>query len=529
MERFIFSLFLFLATFQYLLINLKTVYKSYISLFKTLSFLIILLNLVLAGDLESSSVRVINRVNNSTDEIKTLDKLRGVYVSVKDVSRILSKRKPYINSDRLKIVVYLGNNRIKISGNSSFILVDERVYQIPNFAVWDNEDIYVQAEALFNLIKETTMPGIDYDTRRMVLDIDIKEFNITGIEINEKANGTVLRVKTRSSFPEGNISSFFHENGWFYITIADALIDTTELRRSDARGVVRKITADQLESTAQIAFQIKTKVESHELYQGKDPSEIVVSLRTPMDNSVARIKEVRERWKLDTIVLDAGHGGKDPGALGPRGTKEKDIALDIVKRVGLLLEKNTKLKVVYTRQEDVFIPLWKRTKIANESNGKVFLSIHLNGSPNQSVYGFETYLLRPGKTEDAIEVASRENEVIKFEEKTENRYKDLTGEGLIMATMAQSIFMKESEELAAMIQEEMAKKIKSKNRGVKQAGFHVLIGASMPNILVEAGYLTNRNEEKNLRNAKYRQSIASCIYKAIVKFRYSREQYLAEN
>ena len=168
MERFIFSLFLFLATFQYQLINLKTVYKSYTSLFKALFFLIILLNLVLAGDLESSTVRVINRVNNSTDEIKTLDRMRGVYVSVKDVSRILSKRKPYINSDRLKIVVYLGNNRLKISGNSSFILVDERVYQIPNFAVWDNEDIYVQAEALFNLIKETTMPGIDYDTRRMV-------------------------------------------------------------------------------------------------------------------------------------------------------------------------------------------------------------------------------------------------------------------------------------------------------------------------------------------------------------------------
>ena len=498
-------------------------------MFKALSFLIILLNLVLAGDLESSTVRVINRVNNSTDEIKTLDNLRGVYVSVKDVSRILSKRNPYVNSDRLKIVVYLGNNRLKISGNSSFILVDERVYQIPNFTIWDNEDIYVQAEALFNLIKETTMPGIDYDSRRMVLDIDIKEFNITGIEINEKANGTVLRVKTRSIFPEGNISSFFHENGWFYITIADALVDTTELRRSDARGVVRKITADQLGSTAQIAFQIKTKVESHELYQGKDPSEIVVSLRTPMDNSIARIKEVKDRWKLDTIVLDAGHGGKDPGTMGQRGTKEKDIALDITKRVGLLLEKNTKLKVVYTREEDVFIPLWKRTKIANESNGKVFLSIHLNGSPNKAVYGFETYLLRPGKTEDAIEVASRENEVIKYEDRADNRYKDLSGENLIMATMAQSIFMRESEELAAMIQEEMAKKIKSKNRGVKQAGFHVLIGASMPNILVEAGYLTNRNEEKNLRNAKYRQSIASCIYKAIVKFRYSREQYLAEN
>ena len=498
-------------------------------MFKSIPFLFIFLNLLILEDVEASSVRVVNRVNNSTDEIKTLDNLRGVYVSVKDVSRILSVKKPYINADRLKMVLYLGNNRLKISGNSSYILVDERVYQIPSFAIWDNNDIYVQAEALFNLIRETTMPGIGYDSRRMVLDIDIKEFNITGIEINEKSNGTVLRLKTRSSFPEGNISSFFHENGWFYITIADALVDTTEIRRSDSRGVVRNITADQLKNTAQIAFQIKTKVESHELYQAKDPSEIVVSLRTPMDNSIARIKEVKNRWKLDTIVLDAGHGGKDPGTMGPRGTKEKDIALDITKRVGLLLEKNTKLKVIYTREEDIFIPLWKRTKIANESNGKVFLSIHLNGSPNKSAYGFETYLLRPGKTEDAIEVASRENEVIKFEERTDNRYKDLSGENLIMATMAQSIFMRESEELAAMIQEEMAKKIKSKNRGVKQAGFHVLIGASMPNILIEAGYLTNRNEEKNLRNAKYRQAIANCIYKAVVKFRYSREQYLTEN
>ena len=498
-------------------------------MFKIIPFLFILLNLSLAQGTEASSVRVVNRVKNSTDEIKTLNNLRGVYVSVNDVSRILSARKPYINAERLKMVIYLGNNRLKISGNSSYVLVDERVYQIPSYAIWNNDDIYVQAEAFFNLIRETTMPGIGYDSRRMVLDIDIKEFNITGVEINEKANGTVLRLKTRSSFPEGNISSFFHENGWFYITIADALVDTTEIRRSDARGVVRNITADQLESTAQIAFQIKTKVESHELYQGKDPSEIVVSLRTPMDNSIARIKEVKNRWRLDTIVLDAGHGGKDPGTMGQRGTKEKDIALDITKRVGLLLEKNTKLKVIYTREEDIFIPLWKRTKIANESNGKMFLSIHLNGSPNKSAYGFETYLLRPGKTEDAIEVASRENEVIKFEEKTDNRYKDLSGENLIMATMAQSIFMKESEELAAMIQEEMAKKIKSKNRGVKQAGFHVLIGASMPNILIEAGYLTNRNEEKNLRNAKYRQTIANCIYKAIVKFRYSREQYLAEN
>jgi N-acetylmuramoyl-L-alanine amidase len=152
----------------------------------------------------------------------------------------------------------------------------------------------------------------------------------------------------------------------------------------------------------------------------------------------------------------------------------------------------------------------------------------LNSSPNRSVSGAETYLLRPGKTEDAIEVASRENGVIKLEDQTGDQYKNLAGENLIMATMAQSMFMKESEDLAAMIQEEIRKKVKSKNRGVKQAGFYVLVGASMPNVLVEAGYLTNPTEEKNLRKAAYRQQLAEAIYRAIVKFRYSREQVLAE-
>ncbi|SUZ75119.1 uncharacterized protein METZ01_LOCUS27973 [marine metagenome] len=477
----------------------------------------------------SGSIRVVNRVNNSMDDITTLDRLRGTYVSTKDISRILAKRDPFINKDRGKMVLYIDNHRIKISGNSSFILIDEQIYQMPMYAIGKQNDIFLPAESFFDILRRTVLPGINYDPRRMVLDIDMKEFTIMGVEISQKANGTILRIRTRNTFPEGNISSFFHENGWFYLTVAGGLVDTTEIRRSDTRGVVQSVAADQLGQTAQLAFQMRTKVQSHELYQSSDPREIVVSLRTPMGGSMARIKQVKDRWKLDTVVLDAGHGGKDPGTIGRKGTKEKDIALDIVKRLGLLLEKNTKLKVIYTREEDIFIPIWKRPKIANESNGKVFVSVHLNSNPNKTAYGFETYLLRPGMTEDAIEVASRENEVIKLEDRSKNKYQDLSGENLIVATMAQSVFMKESEELAAIIQEEMGKKVKSRNRGVKQAGFHVLIGASMPNVLIEAGFLTNANEEKNLRNAKYRQNIADSIYKAIVKFRYSREQYLTES
>ena len=98
------------------------------------------------------------------------------------------------------------------------------------------------------------------------------------------------------------------------------------------------------------------------MYQSKDPSEIVVSLRTRVTEDISRISKVRDRWKIDTIVLDAGHGGKDPGTMSKNGTMEKNIVLDIVKRVGSL-EKNTKMNVIYTREEDVFVPLWMRTKL----------------------------------------------------------------------------------------------------------------------------------------------------------------------
>jgi N-acetylmuramoyl-L-alanine amidase len=292
--------------------------------------------------------------------------------------------------------------------------------------------------------------------------------------------------------------------------------------------VVRRITVDQLDESVQLAFNLRSQIEGHEVYQGNNPNEIVITLRTPLSKSVDRIKDVRDKWRLNTIVLDAGHGGKDGGTVGRKGTKEKDITLDIAKRVARLLEKNTRIRVVLTRDEDVFVPLKKRTKIANESNGKIFVSIHVNANPNRRVRGFETYLLRPGKTDDAIAVAARENAVIKLEDRAQKKYGKSSGESLIMATMAQSMYLKESEELASIIQNELDDRLSSPNRGVKQAGFYVLIGASMTNVLIETGFLSNSIEEKNMKKPEYRQKIAKGIYSAILKFKKSREKVLAE-
>ena len=161
----------------------------------------------------SGSIRVVNRVNNSMDDIATLDRLRGTYVSTKDISRILAKRDPFINKERGKMVLYIDNHRIKISGNSSFILIDEQVYQMPMYAIVTHNDIFLPAESFFDILKRTVLPGINYDPKREFLDVDVVQFTITAIDVEEKSNGTIVRLKTRKAFSERNISSFINKHG----------------------------------------------------------------------------------------------------------------------------------------------------------------------------------------------------------------------------------------------------------------------------------------------------------------------------
>ena len=227
------------------------------------------------------------------------------------------------------------------------------------------------------------------------------------------------------------------------------------------------------------------------------------------------LRREQEKWEFKTIVIDAGHGGKDPGAVGYRGTKEKDIALDVAKRLEKKLSKNMNVKIIMTRDEDVFLRLGERTKIANESNGNLFISNHTNAAEDRRASGFETFLIGPNKNEAAVRVAARENAVLELEGTTG---KKLTNEDLIKATIAQSAFASKSEQFASMVQKEIKKRVQSRDRGVKQAGFYVLMGASMPNVLVELGFISNPSEEKKLRSPQYRDQLATAIYRAVEQY-----------
>ena len=219
------------------------------------------------------------------------------------------------------------------------------------------------------------------------------------------------------------------------------------------------------------------------------------------------------------VVLDAGHGGKDPGNMG-NGFKEKDIALSIILKIGKALEKYENIKVVYTRKTDVFVELFERGRIANEANADLFVSVHCNSHSSQAS-GTETFVLGLNRNETNFEVAKKENSVIYLEENYEVTYEGYdpnSPESFIGLTIMQEEYLDQSILLADMVQKEFTNDLRRKNRGVKQMGLIVLHQTYMPSVLVETGFLTNNQEGPYLNSRKGQDDMAKAITNAIIEY-----------
>lgn len=232
--------------------------------------------------------------------------------------------------------------------------------------------------------------------------------------------------------------------------------------------------------------------------------------------------------RITTVVVDAGHGGEDPGAIGPKGLKEKDINLALALRVKMLLEQSLGLRVILTREDDTFIPLRERTKIANRVGASLFLSIHCNASPRKRKKGFagggsETYFLSLARTDEARAVEAMENSAIRFEQ-PDTSLRNFNDVQFILWDMAQNEYLQESEQLAGEIQDAMGNWVPVENRGVSQAGFYVLRGAYMPAVLVETAFISNPAEAKLLDSAAGQDKIARAIAQGVSKFKKTYEK-----
>lgn len=220
------------------------------------------------------------------------------------------------------------------------------------------------------------------------------------------------------------------------------------------------------------------------------------------------------------VVLDAGHGGKDPGKVTGKGMNEKDIALKIVLEVGELLEKHGGIKVVYTRKTDVFVELKERGRIANKADADLFVSVHCNAH-NSQAEGAETWVLGTHANKQNFEVAKAENAVILLEDNYKVNYKGFdpnSPESVIGLTLMQEEYLDQSILLASILQSGFSEKLNRTNRGVKQAGFVVLHQTYMPSVLIETGFITNTSEGAFLNSSAGQQKLANSIYDGILNY-----------
>jgi N-acetylmuramoyl-L-alanine amidase len=225
--------------------------------------------------------------------------------------------------------------------------------------------------------------------------------------------------------------------------------------------------------------------------------------------------------KINRVVIDPGHGGGDQGTVGRHGLMEKDLVLDVAKRLGKLIEERMASEVIYTRSDDTFIPLHARTEMANQKKADLFLSIHANSSPHPRVGGIEVYYLNFTRSAEALDIAARENA---SSEKSVYELRDL------IQTITLHDKIEESKEFASKVQGalqtfETRYNTAAKNRGVKKAPFVVLIGASMPSILAEVGFLSNAREEQLLKRPDHRQRLAEALYQGVSRYAQSLSHF----
>lgn len=441
--------------------------------------------------------------------------------------------------------VKLAKGNLRFQSNNSFYQQTDKtgknplVHQMPVQAIAQQNDIYVPLNYCLPILAQCSGKKItDSGKRPIVMQTPavsepteekpetpqtLSNANLQ-FKITQMSNGTLVSFKTNAKLKKYTST---YDDGVITINLKGLAASAKPLEYSASKGVVREIISNDVKGGTDIKVRVSSDYTTHELIQEGDKELLLTIHNKKFSHAESGENPNKEKWKFDVVVLDAGHGGQDYGAIGYNGTVEKNINLAVVLKLGEMIEQNMKdVKVVYTRHDDTFIELYKRGKIANEANGKLFISVHCNSveSKSSAPNGYEIYLLRPGRTQEAIRIAERENGVISYEDNP-NRYQKLTDENFILVSMAHSSNMKYSEKFADLLNNHLKQTVSISSRGIKQAGFYVLVGASMPSILFETGYVTNEENSRYMKSKEGVEEIASAMLQAIKSFKlyYSEE------
>jgi N-acetylmuramoyl-L-alanine amidase len=508
--------------------------------FKKFLFLFLLLDAIgLCQD--NSQIGIL--FGKETTNIPVYIRQGTTYIPVKLFADAVGVKYDQLNKNG-KIRLYFPQHFLTVTSKNPYIVLESKekqldIIQLPTSTYLINDQVYIPLEYSLQILEKALGASLDFKEPGILSvngvskknEPEVKEikskkkFGISGLTLDQKANGTLIRLKSGKRIPSYSSS---YKDGALTITFKNTSVNIDNLKKLGGKGVVKEIKARNIEKNADLIISVTKDYTASEVLNIDGSNDLMITIHNKIfSNTIANNKN-KDKWDFDVIVIDAGHGGKDVGAIGINGVREKDVNLGVALKLGKLIENNIKnVKVVYTRSNDTFVELYKRGKIANENGGKLFISIHCNSTPQRptDASGSEVYLLRPGRTQEAIQIAARENGVIQYEENPK-RYAKLTDENFILVSMAHSSYMKYSEKFSDLLDKQFSNNLSGGSRGIKQAGFFVLVGASMPSVLIETGFLTNRKDAAFLKSENGQSIIAESVLNAIKKYRDYYQQYM---
>lgn len=475
--------------------------------------------------------------------VRALERRGALYISVRDFAAKF-KTGHYFSAVNKKSELKFKESVIKFTAKNPFVVITQTgskvpaVYQMPLSTLFYGEDIFVESESFRKFIGKAQLKMLSYTGKPVPVKDPEPEPEITTtlpsvtsslrLNYSQRSNGSVLRIGTEREF-----TTFRHSlKGKLLTVVLEKTAGIKEnIKQSYSDRILDSVSASNISGGIQLRLQTGSSFDAYDIIKNSNKS-LTISFRKKEETiNPVDLSGRKEKWKFDVVVIDPGHGGKDMGAVGANKTIEKNINLAVGLKLGKLINKYLpEVKVVYTRKTDTFIELHKRGKIANDAGGKLFISIHCNSvaGKKKAPNGTEVYLLRPGKTQDAIEIAEIENSVISYEEDPK-KYKELTDENFILVSMAHASYMKYSEKFADLVDINFRNKLDINSRGVKQAGFYVLVGAAMPGVLIETGFVSNDRDAAYIRSEEGQNDIASSILDAVKSFKTYYEKEIKED
>ncbi len=444
-----------------------------------------------------------------------------MYLPSATVATVLKAARFWEGSLR-RLTLKIGSRDFVMTGNTRLVITDQGQALLPIPVLDYAGDLWLPMTLVEKIIGPQIQERVAWDPVSRKMELGSAEYNVTGLKVERLGRSTAVHIQCTS--PLGYRASS-PEQGTIEIKIYGASVNAGRVVQSGRRGLVVGARSAQFSDYALITVRVDELVGHYRTYTANQGNEIVLVLEeeqvtampSPVPHGRANVNidqglvDMTHAIRVRTVVIDPGHGGHDAGAVGGQGILEKNVNLGVARELQRYLHRESDLKVVLTRDKDEYLELADRAEIANRNNGDLFISLHCNSWFNDGAKGFETFFLAPAKSDWAKSVEAAENSSGQEPGDVE----------FIVWELVQNRFISSSSQLAEVMQKDVCNDLDLENRGVRQAGFRVLVGAYMPAVLVEMGFLTHPDSEENLGSLSYQRNLARALGDAVLE--YSRQ------